>query len=127
MIFMKMAVVEVDLKSELMVKDIFANYLFIFYIFLDFPNLQANCIDSTAAPEAVFAAEVKKMSAENMKPQEQLTLEPYERDHAVVVGVYRYLTVWRFCIGHSCTFFFLMQIAQLLSVSLLRPPPKQKK
>lgn len=24
-----------------------------------------------------------------MKPQEQLTLEPYERDHAVVVGVYR--------------------------------------
>lgn len=50
---------------------------------------QANCIDSTAAPEAVFASEVKKMSSENMKPQEQLTLEPYERDHAVVVGVYR--------------------------------------
>ena len=22
-------------------------------------------------------------------PQEQLTLEPYERDHAVVVGIYR--------------------------------------
>lgn len=51
--------------------------------------LKANCIDSTAAPEAVFASEVKKMSAENMKPQEQLTLEPYERDHAVVVGIYR--------------------------------------
>lgn len=50
---------------------------------------QANCIDSTASPEAVFASEVKKMGAENMKPQEQLTLEPYERDHAVVVGVYR--------------------------------------
>lgn len=55
--------------------------------------LQANCIDSTAAPEAVFASEVKKMSAENMKPQEQLTLEPYERDHAVVVGVYRYVQI----------------------------------
>lgn len=55
---------------------------------------QANCIDSTAAPEAVFASEVKKMSAENMKPQEQLTLEPYERDHAVVVGVYRYARIW---------------------------------
>lgn len=51
--------------------------------------IQANCIDSTAAPEAVFASEVKKMSSENMKPQEQLTLEPYERDHAVVVGIYR--------------------------------------
>ncbi|PIO31487.1 hypothetical protein AB205_0083150 [Aquarana catesbeiana] len=49
----------------------------------------ANCIDSTAAPEAVFASEVKKMQQENMKPQEQLTLEPYERDHAVVVGIYR--------------------------------------
>lgn len=33
------------------------------------------------------------MSSENMKPQEQLTLEPYERDHAVVVGIYRYVTV----------------------------------
>ncbi|XP_012713141.1 rRNA 2'-O-methyltransferase fibrillarin [Fundulus heteroclitus] len=52
-------------------------------------SIKANCIDSTAAPEAVFASEVKKMSAENMKPQEQLTLEPYERDHAVVVGIYR--------------------------------------
>ncbi|XP_040020230.1 rRNA 2'-O-methyltransferase fibrillarin [Gasterosteus aculeatus] len=52
-------------------------------------SIKANCIDSTAPPEVVFASEVKKMSAENMKPQEQLTLEPYERDHAVVVGIYR--------------------------------------
>ncbi|XP_031818971.1 rRNA 2'-O-methyltransferase fibrillarin isoform X3 [Sarcophilus harrisii] len=52
-------------------------------------SIKANCIDSTASPEAVFASEVKKMQQENMKPQEQLTLEPYERDHAVVVGVYR--------------------------------------
>ncbi|XP_040183131.1 rRNA 2'-O-methyltransferase fibrillarin [Rana temporaria] len=52
-------------------------------------SIKANCIDSTAAPEAVFASEVKKMQQENMKPQEQLTLEPYERDHAVVVGIYR--------------------------------------
>lgn len=35
MIFMKIAAVEVDLKSELMVKDIFANFLFI-YLFLTF-------------------------------------------------------------------------------------------
>nr|XP_056702393.1 rRNA 2'-O-methyltransferase fibrillarin [Euleptes europaea] len=52
-------------------------------------SIKANCVDSTAAPEAVFASEVKKMQQENMKPQEQLTLEPYERDHAVVVGIYR--------------------------------------
>lgn len=50
---------------------------------------QANCIDSTAQPEAVFAGEVKKLQSEKFKPQEQLTLEPYERDHAVVVGIYR--------------------------------------
>jgi len=52
-------------------------------------SVKANCIDSTAEPEAVFAGEVKKMQAEKMKPQEQVTLEPYERDHAVVVGIYR--------------------------------------
>jgi len=52
-------------------------------------SIKANCIDSTAEAEAVFAGEVKKMQAEKMKPQEQVTLEPYERDHAVVVGVYR--------------------------------------
>ncbi|XP_045861768.1 rRNA 2'-O-methyltransferase fibrillarin-like [Meles meles] len=52
-------------------------------------SIKAKCIDFTASAEAVFASEVKKMQQENMKPQEQLTLEPYERDHAVVVGVYR--------------------------------------
>jgi len=37
----------------------------------------------------VFAREVKKLQEEGFKPAEQLTLEPYERDHAVVVGTYR--------------------------------------
>ena len=53
-------------------------------------SLQANCIDSTAEPAKVFAGEIKKLQADKLKPQEQLTLEPYERDHAVVVGTYRY-------------------------------------
>lgn len=52
-------------------------------------SIKASCIDSTASPAAVFAAEVEKLRAEKLKPQEQLTLEPYERDHAVVVGIYR--------------------------------------
>merc|ERR1719215_833128 len=52
-------------------------------------SVKASCIDSTAPAEAVFAREVKKLQEEQLKPQEQLTLEPYERDHAVVVGVYR--------------------------------------
>lgn len=52
-------------------------------------SIKANCVDSTAAPEAVFAGEVSKLKTEKIKPQEQLTLEPYERDHCVVVGQYR--------------------------------------
>ena len=52
-------------------------------------SIKASCIDSTAAPEAVFAAEVNKLKKDNFKPQEQVTLEPYERDHAVVIGAYR--------------------------------------
>ncbi|KAM7455241.1 hypothetical protein BLSTO_03996 [Blastocystis sp. subtype 1] len=46
-------------------------------------SIKASCIDSTATPEAVFAAEVQKLREEKFKPLEQLTLEPYERDHAV--------------------------------------------
>ena len=52
-------------------------------------SIKANCVDSTMAPDVVFASEVKKLQKENFKPQEQLTLEPYERDHCVVVGGYR--------------------------------------
>jgi len=52
-------------------------------------SIKANCIDSTVDAATVFAREVKKMQEEKIKPQEQLTLEPYERDHALVVGVYR--------------------------------------
>ena len=52
-------------------------------------SIKANCIDSTVPAEAVFAREVTKLQAEQFKPAEQLTLEPYERDHACVVGSYR--------------------------------------
>jgi len=51
--------------------------------------LQANCIDSTVPAEIVFSQEVKKLQAEQFKPFEQVTLEPFERDHACVVGAYR--------------------------------------
>ena len=55
-------------------------------------SIKASCVDSTAAPEAVFASEVNKLKKDNFKPQEQVTLEPYERDHAVVIGTYRAAT-----------------------------------
>lgn len=52
-------------------------------------SIKANCIDSTVDAATVFAREVKKLQEERIKPQEQITLEPYERDHALVVGIYR--------------------------------------
>merc|ERR1711988_54279 len=52
-------------------------------------SIKANCVDSTAAPEVVFASEIDKLKKEKCKPKEQLTLEPYHRDHAVVTGIYR--------------------------------------
>ncbi|XP_062220777.1 rRNA 2'-O-methyltransferase fibrillarin 1-like [Phragmites australis] len=52
-------------------------------------SIKANCIDSTMPAEAVFAAEVDKLKADQFKPSEQVTLEPFERDHACVVGGYR--------------------------------------
>ena len=51
-------------------------------------SIKASCIDSTQAPEAVFAQEVDVLRKLKFKPLEQVTLEPYERDHAMVVGIY---------------------------------------
>jgi len=52
-------------------------------------SIKANCIDSTAPAAVVFAAEVKKLQEQMFKPLEQLTLEPYERDHAILVAKYQ--------------------------------------
>ncbi|KAB8556644.1 hypothetical protein FH972_025680 [Carpinus fangiana] len=52
-------------------------------------SVKANCIDSTKPPEQVFAMEVQKMRAEKIKPKEQMTLEPFERDHCIVAGLYK--------------------------------------
>ncbi|PHH78946.1 hypothetical protein CDD80_5978 [Ophiocordyceps camponoti-rufipedis] len=52
-------------------------------------SIKANCIDSTAPPAEVFANEVNKMRAEQIKPKFQLTLEPFERDHCLVAGEYQ--------------------------------------
>jgi len=52
-------------------------------------SIKANCIDSTVEAESVFASEIKKLQTMKFKPAEYVTLEPFERDHAVVVGQYR--------------------------------------
>ena len=71
----------------------FQLFFFNFYFFFAgghyIISIKANCVDSTAPAEAVFAGEIDKLKADHLRPLEQLTLEPYERDHAVVVGIYR--------------------------------------
>lgn len=52
-------------------------------------SIKSNCIDSTHKPQVVFANEINKMREMGLTPMEQLSLEPYARDHAVVLGVYR--------------------------------------
>lgn len=52
-------------------------------------SIKANCIDSKAPPEQVFAREVQILREERIKPREQVTLEPFERDHAMVCGVFQ--------------------------------------
>jgi rRNA 2'-O-methyltransferase fibrillarin len=55
-------------------------------------SIKANCIDSTAPPAEVFAAEVQKMRAEAIKPKFQLTL-----------GMYYSLLHAKYCLGRVLT------------------------
>jgi len=52
-------------------------------------SIKANCIDSTQEASIVFASEVEKLQKEGFTAREQVTLEPYERDHCIVVAQYR--------------------------------------
>lgn len=52
-------------------------------------SIKANCIDSTAEPAAVFAQQIQELKKCGFKVKEQVTLEPFERDHAVVTGIYK--------------------------------------
>ncbi|UYV60826.1 FBL, partial [Cordylochernes scorpioides] len=51
-------------------------------------SIKASCIDSTATPETVFANEVNVLRDFGLSLEEHLTLEPFERDHCVIVGAY---------------------------------------
>lgn len=52
-------------------------------------SIKASCIDSTAAPAAVFANQIQELRNAGFKVKEQVTLEPFERDHILVTGYYR--------------------------------------
>jgi len=52
-------------------------------------SIKASCVDSTKPPEAVFASEIESLKQQQFRPVERISLEPYERDHIVVSGMYR--------------------------------------
>ena len=52
-------------------------------------SIKASCVDSTKPPEAVFASEIEALKQQQFRPVERISLEPYERDHIVVSGMYR--------------------------------------
>ena len=52
-------------------------------------SIKATCINSTAEPAVVFENQIQELRKMGFKVKEQVTLEPYERDHYVVTGVYR--------------------------------------
>ncbi|EED44440.1 fibrillarin [Enterocytozoon bieneusi H348] len=52
-------------------------------------SIKASCVDSTVPADRVFANEVNWLKKHNFKPIEQVTLEPYEKNHALLVGYYK--------------------------------------
>lgn len=52
-------------------------------------SIKASCVDSSAPAEKVFADEVNWLRSNEFKPLEQVILDPYEKNHAIIVGVFR--------------------------------------
>jgi rRNA 2'-O-methyltransferase fibrillarin len=51
-------------------------------------SIKASSINPSDIADLVFSKEVEKLRELNLNPYEQLTLEPYEKDHAIIVGEY---------------------------------------
>ena len=51
--------------------------------------VKARSIDSVEEPEAVYRREIEVLEKNGLKPLEVVDLEPYERDHVMVVVEYR--------------------------------------
>jgi len=54
-----------------------------------FLAVKARSIDSVQEPEVIYRREVEILERNGLKPIEVLSLEPYERDHVMVVMEYR--------------------------------------
>lgn len=61
-------------------------------MFLNQCGLQAYCIESTNRGDSVFSSLAKQKQIQ-FKRMEQVTLEPYDKDHAYIMGAFRTLKV----------------------------------
>jgi rRNA 2'-O-methyltransferase fibrillarin len=52
-------------------------------------SIKANCVDSTADSEVVFQQQLDELKEFGLKAKEQVTIEPFERNHAIATGVYK--------------------------------------
>lgn len=52
-------------------------------------SIKANCVNSAVPAETVFADEVNILRKSGIKPKEQVTLDPFEKDHAMIVGRFK--------------------------------------
>ena len=52
-------------------------------------SIKANCVDSTTKLENVFYEQIKILKSYKLIAKELARLEPYERDHAVITGLYK--------------------------------------
>ena len=52
-------------------------------------SIKANCVDSVAKPEDVFDNQIQVLKSYKLYAKEKVSLEPYERGHAVVTGLYK--------------------------------------
>lgn len=52
-------------------------------------SIKANCVNSALPAETVFADEVNILRRGGIKPKEQISLDPFEKDHAMIIGRFK--------------------------------------
>lgn len=52
-------------------------------------SIKASCVNSTVAPEVVFAGEINVLREQGFTPKEKLPIEEFHRHHAIITGQYK--------------------------------------
>ncbi|ORD95756.1 FBRL [Hepatospora eriocheir] len=52
-------------------------------------SIKASSVDSSVPAEKVFTNEVNWLRKHDFKPKELVTIEPFEKNHAIITGSYK--------------------------------------